>query len=49
MNLIIYFIGGFLSRFLYNKSFKLSCFAGQLLINKIIKLNSFKFINVDDY
>ena len=44
-----YFIGGFLSRFLYNKSFKLSCFAGQLLINKIIKLNSFKFINVDDY
>ena len=44
-----FFIGGFLSRFLYNKSFKISCSAGQLLINKIIKLNSFKFINVDDY
>ena len=44
-----YFIGGFLSRFLYNKSFKLSCSAGQLLLNKIIKLNSVKFISVDDY
>jgi len=44
-----FFIGGFLSRFLYNKSFNLSCSAGQLLLNKIIKINSFKFINVDDY
>ena len=44
-----YFIGGFLSRFLYNKSFKLSCSAGQLLFNKIIKLNSSKFTNVEDY
>jgi len=44
-----YFIGGFLSRFLYNKSFKLSCSAGQLLFNKIIKLNLSKFTNVEDY
>ena len=49
-NLYYYcFIGGFLSRFIYNKSFKICISAGQLLVNKIIKSNLIKFVNVDDY
>ena len=43
------FIGGFLSRFIYNKSFKICSSAGQLLLHKIIKSNITNFSNIDDY
>ena len=44
-----YFIGGFLSRFIYDKPFKVCSSAGQLLLNKILESNSINYINVDDY
>ena len=44
-----FFIGGFLSRFIYDKPFKVCCSAGQLLLNKILESNSINYINVDDY
>ena len=48
-NYYYYFIGGFLSRFIYDKPFKICSSAGQLLLNKILRTNLINYINVDDY
>ena len=47
-NIFYYFIGGFLSRFIYNKPFKICSSAGQLLLNKLFN-HSLNFVNVDDF
>ena len=46
-----FFIGGFLSRYIYTKSFRVCFFAGFLLLKKILK-NIFKkkyLFNIDEY
>ena len=46
-----YFIGGFLSRYIYNKTFRVCFYAGFLLLQKVIKnMNKKKLLfNIDDY
>ena len=48
-NYYYYFIGGFLSRFVYDKPFKICSSAGQLLLSKIFNSKIINCINVDDY
>ena len=48
-NYYYYFIGGFLSRFIYDKPFKICSSAGQLLLTKIFNSKIINCINVDDY
>ena len=48
-NNFYFFIGGFLSRFIHNKSFKICSSAGQLLLHKIIKSKTTNYSNIDDY
>ena len=48
-NYFYFFIGGFLSRFIYNKPFKICASAGQLLLNKIINSNLTNYNNIDDF
>jgi hypothetical protein len=49
--LLCHFIGGFLSRLIYNKSFRVCFYAGLLILNKINKNNNKKklFLHMDDY
>ena len=44
-----YFFGGFLSRFIYDKPFKICASAGQLLVNKVFKAKTINYSNVDSY
>lgn len=46
-----YFIGGFLSRYIYNKSFRVCFYAGFLLLQKIIKsiIKKKYLFNIDEY
>ena len=46
-----YFIGGFLSRYIYNKNFRVCFYAGFLLLQKLIKNKKKKkfLFNIDDY
>ena len=48
-NYFYFFIGGFLSRFIYNKPFKICASAGQLLLNKIINSSLNNYKNIDDF
>ena len=47
-NIFYHFIGGFLSRFIYQKPFKLCASAGQLLLNKLFN-HSLNYVKVDDF
>ena len=46
-----YFIGGFLSRYIYSKSFRVCFFAGFLLLKKILKniIKKKYLFNIDEY
>ena len=46
-----YFIGGFLSRYIYSKSFRVCFYAGFLLLNKILKniIKKKYLFNIDEY
>ena len=46
-----YFIGGFLSRYIYNKSFRVCFYAGFLLLQKILKsiIKKKYLFNIDEY
>ena len=46
-----FFIGGFLSRFIYNKTFRVCFYAGFMLLQKILKnlKKNRYYVNIDDY